>query len=292
METAEPTGESPAPSMPDWARMAFEDFLTHQEDLTRVLQLSKNGIAMLRGRQKAIEALGKVGGMVEDYEKKLALAVRERALAQTEIDNDFPLLHEQATVALWSSLEALVRSFAARWFMKRPGALQCEAVRKLKVRIGDYEALDADERCLWIVDLLDQDAGGPLRVGVSRFESLLHPLGLDGDLGEDLRKTLFELSQVRNVIVHRRAVADRRLIDSCPWLGLKVGDRLRVTHDMWKRYNQAVAEYILELIQRVRVAFGLPRYEHEAVPTAQTKDEEANQAPEPTPGLRPGAAHL
>jgi hypothetical protein len=243
-----------------------------------------SGIAMLRGRQKAIEALGKVDGPDENYEKNLARAVRERELAQTEIDNDFPLLHEQATVALWASLEALIRSFAARWLMNKPGALQCDAVKKLKVRLGDYEALDASERCLWIVDLLDQDAGGALRVGVSRFESLLHPLELHGPVEEDCRKTLFELSQVRNVIVHRRALADKRLIDSCAWLSLKVGDRIRIKHAMWRHYNSAVAEYVLELIQRVRVSFGLPRYEEDKKQPTEPGKKEANKAPEPTPG--------
>lgn len=261
MKSTQQPGDTPPKGLPDWATTAVKDFLDHQEDLARILQLSMSGIAMLRGRQTAIEAIGKAVGPDKDYEKNLARAVRERELAQTEIDNDFPLLHEQATVALWASLEALIRSFAARWLMNKPEALQSDAVKKLKVRIGEYEALDASERCFWIVDLLDQEAGGALRVGVSRFESLLHPLGLDGSVDEDCRKILFELSQVRNVIVHRRALADKRLIDSCPWLVLKVGDRIRIKHVMWRRYNSAVAAYILELIQRVRVSFGLPRYE-------------------------------
>jgi len=154
-----------------------------------------------------------------------------------------------------------VRSFAASWLQNRPAAWQSEPIKRLRVRLGEYEALDHVDRCLWVADLLDQEAGGPLRAGANRFETLLQPFGLDGQIADDCRKTLFELSQVRNTIVHRRCRADRKLVDGCPWLDLVVGDRVKISHDMWERYGGAVGEYVLELIHRVRATFGLKRYE-------------------------------
>jgi hypothetical protein len=260
MNTSEAT---PKRVLPDWAGDLFTAFLDHQEELVRILHLSMSGIAMLRGRHQALKVLAEIDGRVQDSEKKLEQAAKEKDLAQREVENDFPLLHEQATVALWSSLEAMVRTFAARWLQNDPTAWQADAVRKLKVRLGEYEALSQQDRCLWIVDLIDQEAGGALRNGVNRFETLLQPFQLDGPLTAEIQKTLFELSQIRHVIVHRRAEADRRLLETCPWLSLKAGERLKVTHDMWHRYNGAVAEYVLEVIQRVRVKLGVGRYEPE-----------------------------
>ena len=158
-------------------------------------------------------------------------------------------------MALWGSLEVLVRSFTARWLENRPDAWQVEQIKKLRVRLGDYEALTPEDRCLWVIDLLNQEVSGPLRNGVSRFESLLRPFGLDGTLNEAARKMIYELSQVRHVIVHRRGEADRRLLEACPWLPLKPHDRLNITHEKWIQYNGAVAEYVLELLQRVREIF-------------------------------------
>lgn len=254
----EPTAK-PDPVLPDWAKKPFEEFLDHQDDLARILHMSMGGISMLRGRYQAIKVLKEIDAEGEET-AELERAARERELAQKEVDNDFPLIHEQATVFLWGSLEALVRSFAASWFGNKPEVWRHDAVKKIRVRLGDYEALDPADRCLWVIDLLDQDAAGPLRAGVTRFETLLQPLGLTGAFSEDGSKTLFELSQVRHVIMHRRGMADRRLIDACPWLSLAAGDRVRISHDMWQRYNAAVGEYVLELIQRVREAFGLKRY--------------------------------
>ncbi len=221
---------------------------------------------MILARPRLIKALAGLDGVagsdgkVEDRQVQLERAESDRALAQREVDNDFPLLHEQATIALWSSLEALVRSFAAEWLAHIPSAWQCDAIKKLRVKIGDYEALEPAERCLWIVDLVDQEVSGPLRSGVTRFESLLQPFGLSGDVDPICQKNLFELSQVRHVLVHRDGIVDRRLVEACPWLGLAVGEPLLVSHKMWHRYSEALGAYVLELIQRVRVHFGFGRY--------------------------------
>ena len=258
--------------MPDWAAGPFYEFLEHQKDLGSVLQLSKNGIAMLRGRHNMLVALKGVEHILSTDAadaadakkidpKDLEHAAREKVLAQSEVDNDFPILHEQATVALWGSLEALVRTFSAGWLANQPGAWQVEAVKKLRIRLGDYEALEPFDRCLWVIDLVDQEASGPLKAGVGRFESLLMPFKLDGTVDDKCRKTLFEMSQIRHLIVHRRGRADRKLIGACPWLTLKQGERIKITHKMWNDYNVAVTEYVLELIQRVRVILGFGRYE-------------------------------
>lgn len=267
---AKEDGRKNVKAIPPWTTELFSEFLDHQEELMRVLHLSIGGIGMLRGRHKAIEVLADLHGKTADEKDNLDRAARERDLAQREIDNGFPLLHEQATVSLWGSLESLVRSFVARWLVNRPDAWQVDAVKRLRVRIGDYQLLEPSDRCLWVADLLDQEIGGPLRAGTSRFEHLLQPFGFDGPVEESCKKSIFELSQVRNVIVHRRATADRRLIEACPWLELSVGAKVLVTHAMWHAYSEAVSMYVLELIQRVREAHRLSRYDPDEASTPTT----------------------
>ena len=148
-----------------------------------------------------------------------------------------------------------MRSFSASWLANWPGAWQTEAIKKLRVNLGDYDALEPQDRCLWVVDLLDKEAKGPFKKGVGRFESLLQPFKLDGPVKKECQKTLFELSQLRNAIVHRIGHADRKLIEECPWLSLKPGERIKISSEMWMRYDEAVTQYVLEIIRRVRVTF-------------------------------------
>jgi hypothetical protein len=241
------------PLLPDWARKLFTEYFDHHEELDRLLYLATNGIALLRGRHKGLTVLAELDGKLEERRESIEQAARDKELAQKEVDNGFPLLHEQAAIALWGSLEALVRSLVAAWLANKPEAWQVDAVRKLRVRLGDYEPLEPFERCLWVVDLLDHEIGGPLRWGVNRFECLLQPFGMSGSLEDEYQRTLHELSQVRHVLVHRRGIADKKLLDACPWLNVRLGDRVRVTHDMWHRYASTNVEYVAELLKRARV---------------------------------------
>ena len=257
--------------VPEWSRNLFNEYLKHNEKLRHVLELSVNGIHMLRGRAEAIRVLEEIkdGEPDPDYEEKLGYAERQKELAQYEVDNDFPLLHEQATVALWSSLEALVRSFVALLLEISPDAAKAEEVLKLRVRLGDFQSLDPEERCLWIVDQLDQSLSGPLKNGINRFESLLKPFGLSGSFDKAMTQQLYELSQIRHVIVHRSGVADLKFLDACPWLGFKKGQRVNISSDMWNGYNHAVSAYVLELIQRTREFHGVPRFVSGGEPEAE-----------------------
>lgn len=248
-------------TVPKWATDIFHQYLNKNERLTHVLRLSIGGISMIRARHNALKVLAEVDGTLDESEDQLAEAKKDMELAQVEVDHDYPLLHEQATIALWSSLEALVRSFLASWLMHVPEAWHTEAVKKLKVAIGEYESMSHAERCLWIVDLVDQQVSGPLRSGVTRFETLLQPFGLAGAVPDECQRSLYELCQVRNALVHRNGIADKKLVEACPWLNLTVGEPLNVSHKMWRSYNATLGEYVLELIQRVRVHFGVGRYE-------------------------------
>src|SRR3972149_9971838 len=111
-------------------------------------------------------------------------------------------------------------------------------------------------RCYYSTERLEQELESRNRRGVARLGALLQPFGLAGAVPEDTERILLELYHVRNVLVHRRGVADRKLVQAWPWLGLAPGDQVRVTHEQYARYHGAVAAYALELIVRVAGRFG------------------------------------
>jgi hypothetical protein len=270
--------------LPDWAKAPFHRFLDQLEQVSQLVHLSAHGIAMITALPKAIEVLADTEDLVADAQEEFAKeggdstepkpqetsdskdqrlkrAREEAELAQREVDNEFPLLHAQAAISIWAALEALIHSFLAGWLTNEPSAKDVEEVRKLRIRLWEYDAMDMQERCLHTVALLDQELGTPLSHGVTRFERLLAPFGLAGSVDDDVKKALFEMNHVRNVLVHREGIADRRLAEACPWLQVKPGDPVVVRHETFARYAGAAHDYVLELIQRVRERFGLKRYE-------------------------------
>lgn len=243
---------------PEWAKAPFRDFLDSSERLGQLIELSVRGISMVRGVPGLVEALAKADTPANDPDtaSRLDDAKKMARLADREIDQGFPVLHSQAMVTLWSMLENAVRLFVARWLEHEPAALHVEAIQRLRVRIGEYESLKGEDRFFYILDMLEREIGASLRVGVSRFESLLEPFGLDGAIDGRIRRDLLELSQVRNVHVHRGGVADRRIVETCPWLALAIGTKVTVHRDSFMRYYEAVHDYVLEVICRVGERFG------------------------------------
>lgn len=84
------------------------------------------------------------------------------------------------------------------------------------------------------------------------FEGLLRLIDLTGPVEDETKRTLYELGQVRNVIVHRASIADRKLVKACPWLNLSPGTKVVVTSTAFARYVNAVQDYLVALLSRVK----------------------------------------
>jgi len=184
-------------------------------------------------------------------------AARQRAnFAQSEIDNDFPVLHGQAIVASWGLLEAMVEDLVVCSLADEPKYRTSDALSRVKITLGQYDSLNEEERMRYLAREYARQSSADLKKGAAAFETLLGPVGLAGALADDVRRDLFELSQVRNVLVHRSGVADRRLLESCPWLDLQVGEKIRITHGVYAVYSWAINDYVVTLLEREIVRCG------------------------------------
>lgn len=260
------------PGAPKWATQPFRDFMDQTERLGHLLHLSMSGISMLRGVPKIVQVLAKVEeDFSEEAHDRFENAKKEAELAHREVNDGFPLLHAQTTIALWSALEAAIRLFIVRWLQNYKQAMEVEEIQKLRVRIGEYERFEGEERFFYIIDRLEQELSAPLKTGIKRFELLLEPFGLSGPVDEDVSRNLFELNQIRNTLVHRSGFADRRLVDSCPWMKLRIGDPVKVNHEMIEQYFQSVTEYAVDLIARIGEHFGVDMSEYHSKSKATNK---------------------
>ena len=250
-------------SMPRWATQPFRNFIDHTTDIIQLTHASARGLSMLTAAPRLMEAVQKVEAYeierskaernigAEEAAKRLEQAREEATLARQEVDKGFPLLYSQALVSMWGSLEDLIHTFLAAWVMNEPNAKQADALQKLKVSLGEYEAYDDEEKGFYIVELLEKELRSPLKRGVSRFEQLLDSFGLSGAVEREVRENLFEVNHIRNVLVHRRGVADRRFVDACPHLGLSAGDKVTVDRQLFDQYSESIAAYVIHILERV-----------------------------------------
>lgn len=251
------------PGIPKWAMQPFGDFLDFVDRLGEVVEISAIGISHLQSMPRMLELAGQIVTIVNrgdkpDVQGRLERSRKLAQLAEREAATDFPLIHSQATVSLWGALEDFVRTFVAKWLQNVPSAMLNSPLISVKVAIGEYERLSSEEKGLFLAEALERTTNATFKQGVSRFEAVLEPLGFSGSVPDGLRRDIFELGQVRNAIAHRRGIADRRLLDACPWITTTLGRPISISRHDLRRYHEASVVYAMELMCRVGEHFGVP----------------------------------
>ena len=246
--------------VPAWALQPFKDSLERLNEAQVILVLAIKGISGIRGIPELFKVVAKIRsktGKLEDEDiQKLKLAKEEADLAQREVDKGFPLLHAQALISLWGILESLVHTFLANWLTHESTAKEIEVVKKIKINLAEFEVMDSQERNYYIVQTLEQQLAASYKKGILRFETLLNIFGFGGGIDNQVKRDILELQQIRHVLVHRHGVINKKLKEACPWLHLKVGNKILVTQKDMKRYSLAVDKYAAELARRVALHFG------------------------------------
>ena len=252
------------PGMPKWARSIFDANIEDIERLTSTLSTYTHGLSMVVKQPELLKILGRALNDGEDAQHKTRLehATDLARRARREVDQDYPHLNSWALVALWALLEATVRHYIAEHIRRRRTSWQLPELKRLRVRLGEYESIRSNERYLYVADLLEKEVAAGVRNGVDRFETLLSPFGLSGAVPERTAKAIYEMGQVRNVIIHRAGIVDPQFRKACPWVKGRTGTRLNVSSKMMARYLLAENLYITTLICRVHTRHGRDMSEH------------------------------
>jgi hypothetical protein len=206
--------------------------------------------------QEVISRLEKQRGIYKDHDTSASIKA-EADLAQLELLEGFPITLSQFIVDVWGLLEAFVRGLVALSLEKLDG-MHFDAVTKLRVRIGEYEQQKGSARFHYIVKLLEREEASSVKNGADRFESLLACVGLQGSLPKNLRQALYELSQLRNCIVHNARRADMQLIENCPWLDLTEGQLISPGYERAMRLCKAAKDYSILVVARATTKCGDP----------------------------------
>jgi hypothetical protein len=276
--------DSPATRLPAWQQAPFDRFVEYAKQVHRLLHLAIHGIRILSTHDKLVESLQEYDKVVSSDEPKspnqqaaeLEAARAEAAFARAEVENDFPKLRAHSLLDLWASLEVLVEDVLVAWLMHTPELLSSDELSRIRIPFGEFQRLDEEERLRFLVQELKRDRKADLKGGVTRFEVMLAVIGLDGEVENSLRQAVWEVHQVRNSIVHRTGLADRRLLSACPWMSLKIGEPVPLSES--QRYDFAVISYAFVIFNRARSQGGLPPI---AFPAYETESD---------PGQREGRA--
>lgn len=198
------------------------------------------------------------------YKSAIAHAEKVEQFSQSEKVLGYPYLYSLGTIKIWSILESGIDDLAIECIQAMDKCTDIELLRSLKGPLLDFYEASDDERNEYLITELKLSVKASLKPGVGRFEAILKPLGLGGEVDEKVRKVLFELSNVRNLIVHKRSVIDKRFMSACPWIATGLGDNLCVTREIYLNFFHAAFWYFLELDRRYRLRQG-EEPDHESI---------------------------
>jgi hypothetical protein len=234
-------------------------------EIDRILQFSLNGIRSQLAAPKAVEAIAKFKALKgtpmpeDEHQRSLSQAEDRARFAASQKKAGFPVLYSHAVVAIWSAIETFSEDLVVYSLLYDKNYLQKDVFRKIRILFVEYESLEKEDRMRYIVSELGRQSSAELKQGINRFEPLLDSVSLNGTISEEMRKACYELWAVRNLIVHRSGIVDRRFVQLCPWLRTKVGRKFRVTLQAYASYVKFSFNWMFEILVRDLVRSGFER---------------------------------
>lgn len=185
-----------------------------------------------------------------DARKEIDQWMRQSFFASDEACRGFPIIRSHTLVAFWGALEVFVDDLVLCWLANYPDSLKSEGLSKIKVSLSEFERLGKDERLLLLLDEMKRQSKADVSRGVNQFENTLKIVDLGDSVDKRISDDLFITQQLRNVIVHRGSMADRRFVDACPELGFKLGESIVVDEPLYERCRDSIEDYFLCLVGR------------------------------------------
>lgn len=229
----------------------LKEFLDEMDLYHDLIWLTVNSISVSQKLPQAIAAIESVEGQVQELQVQKKRIDKIAALANQEIDSGFHFLYNQAVVYLYSQLEGAIKRFIMRFFSIEGVIENFDSIGKVKISISEYTSLNEVERLEYIFQQYEKNEARGIQYGVTRFESLLEPIGFGGEVDQSISRDIYELSQVRNNLIHRGGIIDKYLLDSCPWIKMPLGSKIGLEKDQYERYAIASVKYLSVILVRL-----------------------------------------
>jgi hypothetical protein len=161
------------------------------------------------------------------------------AWALHAIATDYDSINRHALIGLWVAIEVAVEDTAALILTKEPTSIGLVASARSKVPSKISRPLtESDARRIY------RSLEGYARNGVSvavGYCRLLSILGVAVSLPTDVVSMLSEINYVRNCLLHRGGIVDEKAAAEAPYLGLPLGEKIKISSERYLLYFDAIA---------------------------------------------------
>jgi hypothetical protein len=173
--------------------------------------------------------------------KELIDFIREESV------NNFGSFFKPYSILIWTHLETFIKNFIVAWIKTNSQSLEIPIVKATYEKLQNYE--DEEEKYHALIDNLELRVRSPNSFGIKKFENILRIFSLDGEVDKDIQNALLELQQVRNLLVHRRGIVDKKILDICNWV-VSYGKEVFIDQEIFEWYIESSFKYAILVTDR------------------------------------------
>lgn len=177
--------------------------------------------------------------------KLIAGAATDAAFAADEIANGFNTIFSHHAVAMWGAVETTIEQTLVSHIRKLPDAAAVVAGSASSLNTGKLRTT-TEREAKATIKMWEQAI--KIDSAMGRSVKMLKAFDINISLSSDLSRELDEMSEIRNIIVHRAGFADERFMKKCPWTKSKAGDFLTVDRARLDRYISATHKFAVALV--------------------------------------------
>ncbi len=238
--------------MADQPKYSLDSYFDAVTELDRFIHLAWEGLGYSMHATRVKTTLRKFAPHYkrlpdDEFNHQLEDAQNVEEFAKDQAKQGFRLLYYMAAVQISSILEAAVHDFAINWIASLHPSEYPDSLSRLQGPLIEFIKASPEDQAEYLLVDMERRLAASLKPGAGRFEAVLDGLGLGGPVAPTVRKSLFELHHVRNIIVHRGGKPDRRFIEACPWVDCRPDERIQLGRRGFNRYSLAVDWYLIEM---------------------------------------------
>lgn len=237
----------------------------------KTFRLATRGITSLMHLPKTLDTIEVINDALKPYsdkpESKDRLskeAAEEYAkFAETQIKEGFPLLVSQTLISQWSFLEATINDSIIHWLKATKFKTITDDLKSLKVSFSDIHVSSNAEKAASLIRAFEREKLQK-KDAVKRFEMLMIAVGWKKGGAEyeeflsdekisdkDFEKKLYELSKIRNLLLHKAGIVDKKFKSDCPWRKDRLNQKIKIKPKDYSDFNSAMMIYLTGIVNRI-----------------------------------------
>lgn len=167
-----------------------------------------------------------------------------------EIKEDYYSVKSAELILLYSRFESAITDVVYMYFQKCD-ASELPRIDSVKYNINDLFRMNKKDQMLLIADLYIQQKTTGIRYGFNRFEATLEPiLGLS-KTNKNIKTEIFKFSQIRNLLIHKNGVVDKKFKDLFKDAEQKIGSKISISNITMENCVDSIMTYAEDILDRI-----------------------------------------